>query len=213
MRSSVSSTRGFSAASIAASDMLAPSSSSSSSSSSSPIGLPSASSSVFVSSDRAGAALPSTTGVSPSSSIWSPNVVSRSMTSRSRMSSDKSSSRQIVMAWKVSGLSQRPRIMVLRPASMRLAMAISPSRDSSSTEPISRRYMRTGSSVRSSFSLPPSVVATSPPFREASTTAVEPCAFSSSSSSSASTMLMPISESIDMTSSICSDDTCSGGKT
>ena len=32
---------------------------------------------------------------------------------------------------------------------MRLAMAISPSRDSSSTEPISRRYMRTGSSVRS----------------------------------------------------------------
>ena len=39
--------------------------------------------------------------------------------------------------------------MVSRPASIRLAMAISPSRDSSSTEPISRRYMRTGSSVRS----------------------------------------------------------------
>ena len=30
-----------------------------------------------------------------------------------------------------------------------MAMAISPSRDKSSTEPISRRYMRTGSSVRS----------------------------------------------------------------
>jgi len=36
---------------------------------------------------------------------------------------------------------------------MRLAMAISPSRDNSSTEPISRKYMRTGSSVRSVGSL------------------------------------------------------------
>ena len=43
----------------------------------------------------------------------------------------------------------QPRIIVSRPASMRLAMAISPSRESSSTEPISRRYIRTGSSVRS----------------------------------------------------------------
>ena len=43
--------------------------------------------------------------------------------------------------------------MVSRPASMRLAMAISPSRERSSTEPISRRYMRTGSSVRSVGSL------------------------------------------------------------
>ena len=60
-----------------------------------------------------------------------------------------SSSRQMMMAWKVSGLSQRPAIIASRPASMRLAMAISPSRESSSTEPISRRYMRTGSSVRS----------------------------------------------------------------
>ena len=60
-----------------------------------------------------------------------------------------SSSRQMMMAWKVSGLSHRPAIIASRPASMRLAMAISPSRDNSSTEPISRRYMRTGSSVRS----------------------------------------------------------------
>ena len=43
--------------------------------------------------------------------------------------------------------------MASRPASMRLAMAISPSRDKSSTEPISRRYIRTGSSVRSAGSL------------------------------------------------------------
>ena len=36
---------------------------------------------------------------------------------------------------------------------MRFAIAISPSRESSSTEPISRRYIRTGSSVRSVGSL------------------------------------------------------------
>ena len=64
----------------------------------------------------------------------------------------------MMMAWKVSGLSQSPAIIASRPASMRLAMAISPSRDRSSTEPISRRYMRTGSSVRSVGSL--SVVVT-----------------------------------------------------
>ncbi len=69
--------------------------------------------------------------------------------SRSRILPSLSSSRQMMMAWKVSGLSQSPAIIVSRPASMRLAMAISPSRDRSSTEPISRRYMRTGSSVRS----------------------------------------------------------------
>ena len=71
------------------------------------------------------------------------------MMSRSRILALLSSSRQMMTAWKVSGLSHRPAIMASRPASMRLAMAISPSRDSSSTEPMSRRYMRTGSSVRS----------------------------------------------------------------
>ena len=55
----------------------------------------------------------------------------------------------MMMAWKVRGLSHRPPIMASRPASIRLAIAISPSRDRSSTEPISRKYMRTGSSVRS----------------------------------------------------------------
>ena len=39
-------------------------------------------------------------------------------------------------------------IMCFRPSSMRLAISISPSRVSSSTEPISRMYMRTGSVVR-----------------------------------------------------------------
>src|SRR6188474_2417139 len=64
-----------------------------------------------------------------------------------------SSSRQMMIAWKVSGLSHKPAIIASRPASMRFAIAISPSRESSSTEPISRRYMRTGSSVRSVGSL------------------------------------------------------------
>ena len=71
------------------------------------------------------------------------------MMSRSRILASLSSSRQMMTAWKVSGLSHRPAIIASRPASMRLAMAISPSRESSSTEPMSRRYMRTGSSVRS----------------------------------------------------------------
>ena len=71
------------------------------------------------------------------------------MMSRRNTLPSLSSSRQMMMAWKVSGLSHRPAIIASRPASMRLAMAISPSRESSSTEPISRRYMRTGSSVRS----------------------------------------------------------------
>ena len=48
--------------------------------------------------------------------------------SRSRILPALSSSRQMMIAWKVSGASQRPAIIVSRPASMRLAMAISPSR-------------------------------------------------------------------------------------
>src|SRR6478735_7986485 len=71
------------------------------------------------------------------------------MMSRRRTRPSTSSSRQMMIAWKVSGLSHSPAIIASRPASMRLAMAISPSRERSSTEPISRKYMRTGSSVRS----------------------------------------------------------------
>ena len=60
-----------------------------------------------------------------------------------------SSSRQMMVAWKVSGLSHRPAIIASRPASMRLAIAISPSRESSSIDRIARRYIPTGSSARS----------------------------------------------------------------
>ena len=150
MRSSVSSTCGFSAASIAASDRLPWSSSSSSSgsgagaaaSSSSSSRAASASSSSSSSSSEAaaraagrgpggaaraarrrgaarrggggrrraaGAAFrPESTLSTSSASIWPEKVVSRSITSRSMIASSSSSSRQMVMAWKVSGLSQRP---------------------------------------------------------------------------------------------------------
>src|SRR5262252_2739000 len=81
------------------------------------------------------------------------------MMSRSRTLALINSSRQMMIAWKVRGLSHRPAIIASRPASMRLATAISPSRESSSTEPMSRRYMRTGSSVRSAGSVRACVIA------------------------------------------------------
>ncbi len=122
----------------------------------------------------------------------------------------------MMMAWKVSGLSHSPAIIASRPASMRLAIAISPSRDSSSTVPISRRYMRTGSSVRSPGSdFLTSVTA----FCVTSTSSLSVSSsasslFSSSlSASSASETLMPMSESIDMMSSICSGEVVSEGST
>ncbi|MNV88100.1 hypothetical protein D3C71_1822770 [compost metagenome] len=112
--------------------------------------------------------------------------------------------------------------MVSRPASMRFAIAISPSRDRSSTDPISRRYMRTGSSVRSvgSFFLtvatavPPDVVSSplslslSSPSELSSSSRLAP-----SSASSSSTTLMPMSDSIAIVSSICSEVTSSEGRT
>ncbi len=133
--------------------------------------------------------------------------------SRSRILPSFSSSRQMMMAWKVSGLSHSPAIMASRPASMRLAMAISPSRDRSSTVPISRKYMRTGSSVRSVGSF---AVVSALAIGVGATTALPSGASappSASSASSVSMTLMPMSESMDMVSSICSEDTSSLGST
>ena len=128
----------------------------------------------------------------------------------------------MMMAWKVSGLSHKPAIIASRPASMRLAMAISPSRDNSSTEPISRRYMRTGSSVRSDGSFF-SVVASALVFDStsslpvsSSSSSTSSVAFSSPSSpslSSFSTTVMPISLIMAKTSSIWSEVTSSDGST
>ncbi len=143
------------------------------------------------------------------------SMASRSRISRSCMVPALSASDQPMIAWKVMGDSHRPRIIVSRPASIRLAMAISPSRLSSSTAPISRRYMRTGSSVRStvSFFLAISKVwLPSVPSSGASTSSgVSSSGSASSPASSFSTTLMPMSFSADITSSICSDDIWSCG--
>ena len=121
----------------------------------------------------------------------------------------------MMMAWKVSGLSHSPAIIASRPASMRLAIAISPSRDSNSTVPISRRYMRTGSSVRSPGSdFLTSVTAFCVTSTSSLSVSSASSSFSSSASaSSASDTLMPMSESIDMMSSICSGEVVSEGST
>ena len=123
-----------------------------------------------------------------------------------------SSSRQMMMAWKVSGLSHRPAIIASRPASIRLAIAISPSRERSSIDPIARRYMRTGSSVRSVGSLASDLAGTfcwtstsSPLSLSASSSGSSRCSSPSSLASSVSTTLTPISLNIASTSSICSE--------
>ena len=105
----------------------------------------------------------------------------------------------------VSGDSQIPPIIISRPASMRFAMAISPSRDSNSTLPISRKYMRTGSSVPDT-SLSDKLPDARPSSLPSSASSV------SSSLSALSTTDTPISLSVDITSSICSDVYSSAGK-
>jgi hypothetical protein len=99
---------------------------------------------------------------------------------------------------------------------MRLAMAISPSRESSSTAPISRKYMRTGSSVRSTVSFFFSMTKRSPSPEPSSSppesTSGSDAPSSSSSASSFSTTLIPSSFSEDMMSSICSEDIWSWGR-
>jgi hypothetical protein len=147
------------------------------------------------------------------------------MMSRRNTFPSLSSSRQMMMAWKVSGLSHRPAIIASRLASMRLAMAISPSRDNSFTGRISRRYMRTGSSVRSVGSLASDLAGT---FCWTSTSSLLSLLSSSSASSrssspssrspsllvsSVSTTLTPISLKIASTSLICSELTSSEGNT
>ncbi len=116
----------------------------------------------------------------------------------------------MMMAWKVSGLSHSPAIIASRPASMRLAMAISPSRESSSIEPMSRRYMRTGSSVRSPGALASDFAGTfcwtsisSPLSLSGSSSGSLPCA--SSLASSVSTTFTPTSLNMASTSSTCSE--------
>ena len=125
------------------------------------------------------------------------------MTSRSRISSSSSISPQAAKALNVSGLSQSPEIIVSRPASIRFAIAISPSRERSSTLPISRRYILTGSSVLSAGAFVSGLVSTAF-FAAGFASSSEPSP--ASSASALSITLIPISDNIVITSSICSDD-------
>ena len=97
------------------------------------------------------------------------SIASRSRISRSCIVPSLRFFDHPMMALKVIGLSHSPQIMMSRPASMRLAMAISPSRLSNSTAPISRRYMRTGSSVRSTASFLTAAAGRGPPSSSGST--------------------------------------------
>ena len=78
-------------------------------------------------------------------SAW---VASRSITSRNGTSLASIWRRHSITQSRVRGLSTRASTAFRRPISMRLAIAISPSRVSRSMPFMSRRYMRTGSSVR-----------------------------------------------------------------
>ena len=59
--------------------------------------------------------------------------------SRNSIFPSLSASRQPMMARIVNGFSQMPAIIISRPASIRLAIATSPSRDNNPTELISRK--------------------------------------------------------------------------
>jgi len=92
-------------------------------------------------------------------------------------------------------------------------MAISPSRESNSTEPISRRYMRTGSSVRSASSRVLVTAGLAASSRTATALVLAVSSSAASPSSSLSTTLMPISLSWAMTFSIASESNSSLGRT
>ena len=86
----------------------------------------------------------------------------------------------------VVGQAEMAWIMWRRPSSMRLAISISPSRVSSSTEPISRMYMRTGSVVRPNSESSVDTAASASSTASSSGTGVELSVMSSDSVSGAS---------------------------
>ena len=159
----------------------------------------------FTGSNSSALSLISSFLISASSSLESPisvKVVSRSITSLNIISSLSNSFLHMVIAWKVKGLSHRPFIIRFRPASILLAIAISPSRDSSSTDPISLKYILTGSSVLSKVS--ESVFVATISFELV-------CSSTSSeySDSSFSVTFIPMPERSVIRSSICSEESFS----
>ncbi len=99
-----------------------------------------------------------------------------------------------------------------RPSSMRLAIAISPSRVSSSTVPISRMYMRTGSVVRPTSASTADSTATASSVAVSSSVATGFSGSSVSPSGATSCTSMPMSLIMPMMSSICSGSTMSSGR-
>jgi len=96
---------------------------------------------------------------------------------------------------------------------MRLAISISPSRVRSSTEPISRMYMRTGSVVRPNSESSVLAAASASSSTSSVGAAGAASAISSVSASGAwSNTWMPMSPIIEITPSICSASTRSSGR-
>ncbi len=114
----------------------------------------------------------------------------------------------------VTGQAEMAWIMSRRPSSMRLAISISPSRVSSSTEPISRMYMRTGSVVRPKSES--TVESAASAAASASSSLVTVATLSDSSSDSASGACsytaMPMSLKVPMMPSIASGSTMLSGR-
>ena len=113
----------------------------------------------------------------------------------------------------VVGLALMASIMACRPPSMRLAISISPSRVSSSTEPISRMYMRTGSVVRPNSESTVASAASASSAASSSAAAGAASLISSDSSSGASSNTeIPMSLIMLITFSICSASSMSSGR-
>ena len=132
-----------------------------------------------------------------------------------RISSFSTSSARRRISSIVVGQDEIAWIMCFRPSSMRLAISISPSRVRSSTEPISRMYMRTGSVVRpnSESTVRERASSASSTTSSSATGLVAASVRSSVSASGASSYTaMPMSASIVTTPSICSASVMSSGR-
>ena len=135
-----------------------------------------------------------------------------STSSSMRISSRFTLSARSRMSTIVVGSAEIAMIICLRPSSIRFAISISPSRVRSSTEPISRMYMRTGSVVRPNSGS--TVASAASASSSASSSAAAAGAFSVMSSVSASgassNTWMPMSLNVEIIVSICSASTTSG---
>ena len=112
----------------------------------------------------------------------------------------------------VVGSAEIAMIICFRPSSIRLAISISPSRVSSSTEPISRMYMRTGSVVRpnSGSTVESAASASSSTSSSGAAAGWFSDMISVSASGASSKTWIPMSLNVEIIDSICSASTTSG---